>query len=344
MNWSWRRLSINLIQLRNNKLQLNPFLSIKNKALKSLNILFSYRLTPVSFLVIVPLLLTIQPGKVLSNSGYCALDSLKTNQLWLAAQVLPGSGQVINKQYWKLPVVYSGIGSMLYFGSNANKSYIKYKDEYKQSLSLGNPNASEKLMMKYYEQRQIRNQFYAGATVFYLASVADALLVYNKEKHSPATATILSTIVPGLGQMYNGKYWKVPVVYGGLSTMYFMVDWNNRGYKRFKKALLYVTDDDPDTHSEFATMNSDGVLVEQRSEDELRLIQNSYRRYRDLTALGFVFTYVLNIIDANVDANLYDWDVSDDLSLRVEPNLNSINFGAVNNTEPVFGLSCKITF
>ncbi len=233
---------------------------------------------------------------------------------------------------------------MIYLGHKANLSYLNYKNNYKQSLLEGNAAISEQLKQKYYEQRQARNLFYAGAGVFYLASIADALLVYNKNNHSPATATILSTVVPGLGQIYNEKYWKVPVVYGGLSTFYFMVDWNNRGYKRFKKAYaLQIDAVSNNTHSEFEELQN-GTWVKIRSDEEVKLIKDSYRRYRDLSALGFAFVYILNIVDANVDANLYDWDVSDDLSLRVEPNYNSVNFGASNTTASVFGLSCKITF
>lgn len=335
MMLSWKRSFINLISLRNNKSLIHSFFSLKPNTLKKYSSSYFYRFTPVSFLLPVCFFLFTLNAKADFLRDSTTIDSLKTGRLWLAAHVLPGSGQIINKQYWKLPVFYGGMGGMLYLASDANNSYLKYKKDYKQSLTLGNVAISEFLKQKYTEKKQARNLCYAGAGAFYLASVVDALMVYNKDQHSPAAATIFSTLVPGLGQVYNQKYWKVPVVYGLLSTGYFLVDWNNRGYQRFKKALLYATDDDPATIDEFNG---------QRSSDELRLIKNSYRRYRDLCFLGTTFAYILNIIDANVDANLYDWDVSNDLSLKFEPSLNSINLASENSGQPAFGLSCKITF
>lgn len=260
-------------------------------------------------------------------------DSLKTKHLWLLSQALPGSGQIINKQYWKVPVFYAGMGSMLYLAVDANKTYHRYKRDY---LNL-DPNSTEKEAYeeRYTKMKLNRSLYYAGAGAFYVASVVDALLVYNKDKHSPAAATIFSTIVPGMGQVYNKKYWKVPIIYGGLSTMIFIVDWNNRGYQRFKKAVKLVSDDNPDTVDEFKGT---------RTLSELTLYENSYRRSRDIAFVGLIAVYVLNIIDANVDANLYDWNVNDDLSLRIEPTIVNNNFAFESASTPAFGLSCKINF
>lgn len=285
----------------------------------------------ITALLLFILFLQLFPAK--AGNNLVLSDSLKTKHLWLLSQTLPGSGQIINKQYWKVPVFYAGMGSMLYMAIDANKTYRSYKRDY---LNL-DPTSTEK---EYYEEKYTkmkikRNLYYAGAGAFYLTSVVDALLVYNKDKHSPAAATIFSTIIPGMGQVYNKKYWKVPIIYGGLSTMIFIVDWNNRGYQRFKKAVRLLGDGNDETVDEF-----NGA----RTLSELTMYENSYRRSRDIAFVGLIGIYVLNIIDANVDANLYDWDVSDDLSLRIEPTIINNNSSFESASTPAFGLSCKINF
>jgi len=256
-----------------------------------------------------------------------------TTRVWLGAHLLPGSGQVVNKQYWKLPIFYAGMGSMVYMGIHSNQTYLSKLSAY-NSLADDDPN-KEIYKEQMVKRRRARNAYVAAAGVAYIASVADAVLVYNNEKHSPVAATILSTLVPGMGQAYNQKYWKIPVIYGGLSTFYFMISWNNRGYKRFKKALLYVMDDDPTTIDEF-----NGA----RSEDNLRYYMDSYRRNRDLCILGVTAVYVLNILDANVDGFLYDWNVDDNLSFRVEPSVLNSSLASQSYSTPAFGLTCRVTF
>jgi len=258
-------------------------------------------------------------------------DSLKTKHLWILAQVLPGSGQIVNKQYWKIPTFYAGMGSMLYMGISANKSYQRYKADY-DNLNPASI-ARESYEIRYTKMLHTRNRYYAGVGAFYLASVADAILVYNKNTHSPAAATILSTIVPGMGQVYNKKYWKVPIVYGGLSTLYFLVNWNNRGYIRFKNAISRYPND------EF----NKGEKPYVRTVEEFALYRDIYRKNRDVSFVSLMAFYVLNIIDANVDANLYDWNVNDDLAVHVEPTIIN-NFATTVYTQPAFGLSCRINF
>lgn len=255
-----------------------------------------------------------------------------TTRIWLGSHLLPGYGQIYNRDYWKVPVLYTGMGLLAYQGYQMNSSYKSWQKTY-LALSSDDPDR-ENYKIKAKEYKQKRNLYYAAATAFYLASVSDAVLVYNKGKHSPAAATILSTLVPGMGQAYNGAYWKIPVIYGGLSTFYFMFDWNNRGYNRFKTAVLYLVDDDPNTVDEFNG---------ERTEEELRYYMDSYRRNRDLSALGFAAVYILNILDANVDAHLYDWNVDDNLSFRVEPKVFNPNLSYAY-TPPAFGISCRVTF
>lgn len=256
-----------------------------------------------------------------------------TARIWLTSHVLPGYGQFVNKDYWKLSVFYGGMGSMLYLGVNANKNYLHRL--YAYNLVTEFSPDKERFKIRMVEQRQQRNMYFAAAGAFYIASVVDALSVYNKGKHSPATATIFSTLVPGMGQVYNEKYWKVPVIYGGLSSFYFLASWNNRGYKRFKTALKLLKDGDDSTIDEFGG---------KRTDTELRYYMNTYKRNRDLSVLGFTVVYVLNILDANVDAHLYDWNVDDNLSFRVEPTIVNSDLALTGYSAPVLGLSCQLNF
>ena len=279
----------------------------------------------ILLLLVISLLLQNTSAKAVALVS--TKDSLKTKHVWLFSQVIPGSGQIINKQYWKVPVFYTGMGGMIYLAADANKSYKSYKKEYLK-LDDSDPN-KEYYQEKYTKMKVNRNLCYAGAGAFYLASVVDAVMVYNKGQHSPAAATIFSTLVPGLGQVYNKKYWKVPVVYGGLSTLWMIVDWNNRGYKRFKKAIEQFPKDE---------------FNGERSVSELTIYENSFHRNRDVAFVGLLGVYVLNIIDASVDANLYDWNIDDNLSFRIEPTIINNNFAVKSGEIPAFGLTCSFNF
>lgn len=255
------------------------------------------------------------------------LDSLSTQQVWLSAHVIPGSGQLINKQYWKIPVFYSGMGTMLYFGLQANNNYQNTLNEFRKPIY--GPEEEFRFKEKWTAYKVERNILYAGAAAFYLASVADAVIVKNKGKHSPTTATILSTLVPGMGQVYNQKLWKVPIVFGGIAALYYVIDFNQRGYKRFGDAYkLYPND-------EFGGL---------WGKTELLYLRDAYRRNRDLSIIGMFGIYVLNIIDANVDAHFFDWDISDDLAFKVEPVFNG-GYSSFNPySEPSFGLRFSYNF
>lgn len=138
-------------------------------------------------------------------------------------------------------------------------------------------------------------------------SIPDSLKI---KKHSPKLASIMSAAIPGLGQVYNKKYWKVPIIYAAFVADYFAYSYNQKGYTKYKQAYIYRTDSDSSTIDEF-----EGIL----DETNLKSFRDDYRKYRDLNFIIAAGIYVLNIIDANVDAQLFYFDVSDDLSLKVEP-------------------------
>lgn len=134
----------------------------------------------------------------------------------------------------------------------------------------------------------------------------------QEKPHSPTRATIYSMILPGLGQAYNRKYWKIPIIYAGFGTLAYFIKTNNDEYQLYREAYAHVLSNDTvgPPVNEYET---------KYSEDALRAGRNYYRRNRDLSYILTGIWYILNVIDATVDAHLYNWNISEDLTLRFEP-------------------------
>lgn len=131
-------------------------------------------------------------------------------------------------------------------------------------------------------------------------------------RHSTKRATLLSAVIPGAGQIYNRKYWKAPIAWVGLGTCVYFIQDNTSEYQRYRTAYLASVDGDPDTVSEF-----EGQFSPQQVLD----VANTYRRWRDLSYVSLGLVYLLNVIDANVDAHFVRFDVGPDLGLGVGPSL-----------------------
>ena len=127
---------------------------------------------------------------------------------------------------------------------------------------------------------------------------------------SPKKAAILSAALPGLGQIYNKKYWKAAIIYAGLLTSAYYINDNNNRYKQYKEAYIIRIDNNPNTTDNYVGEYSSGDLL---------ILKDFYRRNREISILCFVGTYILNIVDASVDAHLFDYDISDDISLHITP-------------------------
>ncbi len=137
---------------------------------------------------------------------------------------------------------------------------------------------------------------------------------FKGERHSPGKAALFSAIIPGLGQAYNRRYWKIPIVYGGLATTVFFAVKNGKDWRRFSNAYRLRIDGDSTTIDEFEDDNfSDSYLQSQK---------NFFKRNMDLTIILSAVVYALHIIDAAVDAHLFEYDISDDLTMRVDPIFN----------------------
>ncbi len=161
--------------------------------------------------------------------------------------------------------------------------------------------------------------------------------------HSPKKATIYSAILPGLGQAYNKKYWKIPIIYAGFGTIGYYIHWNNDNYNVLKIAYNDLTDGDDSTNS-YLDLKPDWIDLDDQTdyntfESGLSDQQDYYRRNRDLLIICMVGFYGLNIIDASVDAHLFDFDISDDLTFNWQPSVHRSY-----NRQNFYGVNCSFTF
>ncbi len=148
--------------------------------------------------------------------------------------------------------------------------------------------------------------------------------------HSISAATLMSTFIPGLGQVYNKKYWKPPIIYLAMGTTIHLFFTNNTLYKQYHQAYIYKTD------TARATIDN----YPKESAEQLLGLSDNYRRYRDLNVILTVLMYTLNVVDAYVDAHLMTFDISDNLSMSVYPNLQL----ATRKERPAMGLTFSFTF
>jgi len=142
------------------------------------------------------------------------------------------------------------------------------------------------------------------------------------KKHYPGKATMYSAVLPGLGQIYNKKYYKVPIVYGGFVGLGYVINYYNQKYSSFKKAYYDLNDKNPLTKSYEKTFPYyDYSLTSQYTSYSSSFVEriDKYRRQRDLYIIATVGFYLLNVLDANVDAHFIDFDISEDLTFNFEP-------------------------
>ena len=157
----------------------------------------------------------------------------------------------------------------------------------------------------------------------------------------------LALVLPGAGQIYNRKYWKLPIVYGGFVGCAYAMRWNNQMYSDYSQAYLDLMDDDPNTQSYNQFLHLGAKIDEtniQRYQQLFKKRKDKFRRWRDLSFFCLVGVYALSIIDAYVDASLSEFDISKDLSLRVEPTI--LNNDRERNPFKAnsLGLSCSLNF
>ena len=242
-------------------------------------------------------------------------DSMGVFHNFLGSVVLPGTGQIYNKDYWKLPVLYLGAGGLAGAGIYYDQKFAK----------TNNP-----------QFKTNSTYFYFGAAVVYWASLLDGAISYKSSiSHNPQQAALYSALLPGLGQIYNGDYWKLPIFYGGFIGCGFSWYYNGMEYKKFKTWYNKATTPNGGYEGNYTVEN-------------LKYYRDSFRRYRDYSILATVLVYGLQIIDANVFATMSDFDISDDITLNISPSViepisipNYDNY-ALNNSS--IGLKLNLNF
>ena len=163
----------------------------------------------------------------------------------------------------------------------------------------------------------------------------------------PKRALWLAIVLPGAGQIYNRKYWKLPIVYGGFVGCVYAMRWNNMMYQDYSQAYLDISDNDPNTQSynQFLHLGTQITSAnESRYKELFRKRKDYYRRYRDLSFFILVGVYALSVIDAYVDASLSDFDISDDLSMHVGPTVLSSKERNLPFQSTGVGVRCALTF
>jgi hypothetical protein len=187
------------------------------------------------------------------------------------------------------------------------------------------------------------------------AGAQDTLALAKPQKRQfkaePLRATMLAIALPGLGQIYNKKYWKVPIVYVGFGAIIYAADYNGSRYNTFLKAYQDLTDAFPETDSYLDIKEWKGVdpaefdRVKEPSsyswhKDQLIRQVDYYRKYRDLSYIGVAAWYLVTILDANVDASLFNYDINDNLDLEIAPVQVPISGQAV----PGVNVTLRVTF
>lgn len=190
--------------------------------------------------------------------------------------------------------------------------------------------------------------------------------ISKKFKPDPVKAIWYAAVVPGLGQVYNQKYWKLPLLYGGGLGLAYAITWNNRMYIDYQKAYRDIIDDDPTTQSYLNILPSSAAVSADTKSYYTSLLkskQDNYRRNRDLSIICTIGLYLVSVVDAYVDAQMYDFDISPNLSMKLSPNVSSLHkneeMSVVSSpispdllpsyikeisSDYAFGIKCKICF
>ena len=173
---------------------------------------------------------------------------------------------------------------------------------------------------------------------------------YKKFIPDPKRALWLALVIPGGGQIYNHKFWKLPIIYGGFMGCAYALSWNNMMYKDYSQAYLDIMDSDDNTKSyeKFLPYNAK-VTDSNRSRYQqiLKKKKDYYRKYRDMSVFAFGAVYLLSVIDAYVDAELSSFEINEDLSLRIEPtvlNGSLEQHSYLDKQTSAYGVQCSLKF
>lgn len=258
--------------------------------------------------------------------GVAHKDDLRIGTMFAGSVFMPGISQIYNRDYWKLPIIYGGIGACAGVGGYYLHRYNVSKKKYERLLDMIPPGATNVVITPGidYQSKRIGTWLMVGAGLIYWGSLMDGVASYKRDVHPhPGRATLYSVLLPGLGQAYNGEYWKIPIYYGCILGSVHYLYTNNLNYQRFRR--IYREASNPD-------IEYTGSIPAETAQ----WYRDVYRRYRDYSIVATALFYLLQVIDANVFAYMHDFEVSDDISMKVEPAVIAPNSAYAMQT-PSFG-------
>ena len=186
-----------------------------------------------------------------------------------------------------------------------------------------------------------------------LKAITDSLMLHLQPANAapgftpdPIRATWIALVFPGGGQIYNRKYWKLPIIYGGFLGCTYALTWNNLMLHDYQQAYLDIMDADPNTKSyeKMLPIGYDITGREERFQNIFKNKKNHFRKYRDMSIFAFAGVYLISIIDAYVDAELSSFDISEDLSIHFEPTSIETGWRAAGRGHTAIGLQCCLSF
>jgi len=292
-------------------------------------------------------LIAVYNNSVAQNLSMANEDSIKAwkqkhnpTKAAIYSAIIPGAGQIYNRKIWKVPIVYGGFYGLFH---SWIYNQTKYKEYYYTSVSVPfNNNWNYLYNGVYWTKENLENAatFYKrwrnlsliGIFAWYTINIVDARvdafnvhldLFAEGKVHSPQRAAVLSAAIPGMGQIYNRKYWKTPAIYLLAGGLYFGWRSNNEYFTQFNNVYKNIPRNSP---TDSIYLIDGGYYLK----ENIYKAQEYYRRWKDLNLIGFGLLYLLNIIDATVDGYMINYDVSNDLSFHLHPevmDMNSMHYG-----------------
>ena len=257
-------------------------------------------------------------------------QELKIGTLAGGSAVFIGGQQIYHKQYWKLPIVYGGLGATVGGGFYYHNKYKTSLKAYEEAFAL-NP---ETTLTVDERSHNLSKLLFAGGALVYWGTMMDGVISYPTDNpHHAGKATMSSILCPGLGQAYNGEFWKIPIYWGCLAGAIHYLDVNHTNYKRFKRI-----------HNEATTPDS-GYDARISAQTAL-YYRDLYRRYRDYSILAVAAFYLLQAIDANVFSYMQDFEVNDDISMQMGPTILTpdMQYAFSGGSSTAVGFSLGIRF
>ena len=266
--------------------------------------------------------------------GLAHKNELKIGTMFAGSVIFPGTAQIYNRQYWKLPIIYGGLGALAgtggYYLHQYNKSQKAYdnfiieRDAFEASNGTPYPYNAPAVDTK---AKTTGTWLLVGAGLMYWGTLMDGVINFkSKTEPNPGRATIYSALLPGLGQIYNGELFKVPIYWGCLMGSVYFLTTNHTNYVRFKRIHNEATSSDPNI--------SGNVPI---SGETAKWYRDVYRRYRDYSIVATAAFYILQIIDANVFAYMHDFEVDDDITMNIEPAVIAPNNAYAIHSMPYTG-------